>query len=134
MAKAVSSKSKQNKPASRSGSGQARSQSKEQAKGKQQARGKEQTKAPSRWARARAAARRSPAARPGGAKAEKGGLRKFLRDVRVEMTKVTWPTRKDLIQSTIVVIVAVIIASAYTGVLDVVFSRVVDAVLSLVGA
>ena len=40
---------------------------------------------------------------------------KFLRDVRIEMGKVTWPTRKDLVQSTIVVLVAVAIAAAYHG-------------------
>jgi preprotein translocase subunit SecE len=63
--------------------------------------------------------------------AEKKGLMKFLRDVRIEMGKVTWPTRKDLIQSTIVVLVAVAIATAYTGVLDFVFSKVVDTVVNV---
>jgi preprotein translocase SecE subunit len=38
---------------------------------------------------------------------EKRGLTKFLRDVRIELGKVTWPTRKDLVQSTLVVLVAV---------------------------
>ena len=55
--------------------------------------------------------------------AEKKGFMKFLRDVRVEMGKVTWPTRKDLAQSTLVVLVAVAIATAYTGVLDFVFEK-----------
>jgi preprotein translocase subunit SecE len=132
VAKAVS-KSKQNRPAGKGveAARAARSQ-------KEQGKGKEQTKAPSRWARARSAAKRTRtvrnAARPAGAKAEKRGLRTFFHDVRVEMSKVTWPTRKDLIQSTIVVIVAVIIAGAYTGALDFVFSRIVDAVLKLIGA
>ncbi len=43
--------------------------------------------------------------------------------MRIELGKVTWPTRKDLIQSTIVVLVAVGIATAYTGVLDFVFAK-----------
>jgi len=63
--------------------------------------------------------------------AEKKGLMKFLRDVRVEMGKVTWPTRKDLAQSTLVVLVAVAIAAAYTFALDEVFSQMVDAVVKL---
>ena len=129
MAKAAS-RSKQNRPAGK-GNQPPRLQ-------KEQAKGKEQAKAPSRWARARSAAKRSRtarnAARPAAARGEKRGLRKFFRDVRVEMSKVTWPTRKDLIQSTIVVVVAVIIASVYTGALDFVFSRIVDAVLKLIGA
>ena len=37
-------------------------------------------------------------------------MRTFFREVRVEMSKVTWPPRKELITSTGVVIVAVIIA------------------------
>jgi preprotein translocase subunit SecE len=63
--------------------------------------------------------------------AEKKGFMKFLRDVRVEMGKVTWPTRKDLAQSTLVVLVAVAIAAIYTFALDEVFAQVVDAVVKL---
>jgi preprotein translocase subunit SecE len=66
-----------------------------------------------------------------GKPAEKRGLGKFLRDVRVEMGKVTWPTRKDLAQSTLVVLVAVAIAAVYTFALDEVFSQIVDAVVNL---
>ena len=57
---------------------------------------------------------------------------KFLRDVRVEMGKVTWPTRKDLAQSTLVVLVAVAIAAVYTFALDLVFAKAVDVVVNLV--
>jgi preprotein translocase subunit SecE len=63
--------------------------------------------------------------------AEKKGFMKFLRDVRVELGKVTWPTRKDLAQSTLVVLVAVAIATAYTGVLDVIFDRAIAFVVGL---
>ena len=72
---------------------------------------------------------KSRAAKP----AEKKGFMRFLRDVRIELGKVTWPTRKDLIQSTIVVLVAVAIATVYTGLLDVVFSKTVDLVLKVIG-
>ena len=68
------------------------------------------------------------AAKPG----EKRGLIKFLHDVRIELGKVTWPTRKDLMQSTLVVLVAVAIATAYTFGLDTVFAKTVDVVLSVI--
>jgi preprotein translocase subunit SecE len=64
--------------------------------------------------------------------AEKKGFMKFLRDVRVEMGKVTWPTRKDLAQSTLVVLVAVAIATVYTGVLDFVFDKALAFVVNLI--
>ena len=82
---------------------------------------------------AKGGAKRAPAKRgkaaPAKARGEKKGLAKFMRDVRVELSKVTWPTRKELIQSTIVVLVAVSIAAAYTGVLDFVFQRLVTLVI-----
>ncbi len=64
--------------------------------------------------------------------AEKKGFMKFLRDVRIEMGKVTWPTRKDLAQSTLVVLVAVAIAAAYTSVLDFGFSKIADFIINLI--
>jgi preprotein translocase subunit SecE len=90
---------------------------------------KQPGKSPSRWTRARSAAKQTRTARdakrPAGARSERG-MGKFLRDVRMEMAKVTWPTRKDLIQSTLVVIVAVVISGAFIGVLDLVFSRLIN--------
>jgi preprotein translocase subunit SecE len=77
---------------------------------------------------ARSRPQRSRAARQG----ERKGAGKFLRDVRVELAKVTWPTRKDLIQSTIVVFVAVFIATALTAGYDVVFNKLVSEVVKLI--
>ena len=57
-----------------------------------------------------------------------GRLRTFLREVRIEMSKVTWPPRKELITSTGVVIVAVIIAAVYIGVFDFRWNLVVQSV------
>jgi len=79
-------------------------------------------RADGRPARGRAAQRPQQKAKAG-KPTEKRGLSKFLRDVRVEMGKVTWPTRKDLAQSTLVVLVAVAIAAAYTGILDLIFEK-----------
>ena len=42
----------------------------------------------------------------------------FLREVRVELGKVTWPSREELVGSTIIVIVLSLIMSIYIGLLD----------------
>jgi len=55
-------------------------------------------------------------------------VRTFLREVRIEMTKVTWPPRKELLTATGVVIVAVIIAGVYIGVFDFIWNLIVRAV------
>jgi len=42
----------------------------------------------------------------------------FVKDVRVESTKVSWPTRNELRDSTAVVIVTVLLVSAFLFVID----------------
>jgi preprotein translocase subunit SecE len=44
--------------------------------------------------------------------------REFLKEVRVESTKISWPTRTELRDSTIVVIVTVLILMAFVGAVD----------------
>ena len=71
---------------------------------------------------------RAQAAKPAkgkGAKEKKGAVQ-FLREVRVELSKVTWPTREELIQSTIVVLIAVAISGVFIAILDAIFSRLVS--------
>ena len=53
----------------------------------------------------------------------------FLREVRAELKKVTWPSRKQTIGSTVVVIVLVAIISLFLGVVDVALSGVIRVVL-----
>jgi preprotein translocase subunit SecE len=45
-------------------------------------------------------------------------VRDFVKEVRVESTKVSWPTRNELRDSTIVVIVAVLLVSVFVGAVD----------------
>jgi len=54
---------------------------------------------------------------------------KFLTDVKVELKKVTWPTRKDTYASTIVVIVLVMVSAAFLGGIDVILSRLIRLIL-----
>ena len=45
-------------------------------------------------------------------------VREFGKDVRSEISKVSWPTRTELRDSTIVVIVTVLIVAAFVGLVD----------------
>lgn len=53
----------------------------------------------------------------------------FLKEVKVELKKVTWPTRKQTIGSTMVVIVVVMIISLFLGVVDMGLSGLIRVVL-----
>ena len=55
---------------------------------------------------------------------------RFLREVRVELGKVTWPSRKDTIASTSVVLVIVILIGAFLGLVDFGLSKIMKLVLS----
>jgi preprotein translocase subunit SecE len=71
-----------------------------------------------------------PSSAPKGAVATKphGRTRTFFREVKIEMSKVTWPARRELLQATGVVIIAVIIAGVYIGVFDFIWNVIVRAV------
>jgi len=47
-----------------------------------------------------------------------GKMAKFLKEVKVEMSKVSWPTREELISSTAVVVVVSLIFAVIVGSLD----------------
>ncbi|HJM43018.1 MAG: preprotein translocase subunit SecE [Nitrospinota bacterium] len=53
----------------------------------------------------------------------------FLRDVRSEVKKVTWPTRKETLASTGVVVIAVLIVAIYLGLVDLGFSKLVGSII-----
>jgi preprotein translocase subunit SecE len=53
----------------------------------------------------------------------------FLREAKVELKKVSWPSRKETMASTVVVIVLVIIVSAFLGLVDMGLSSLVGLVL-----
>jgi preprotein translocase subunit SecE len=57
----------------------------------------------------------------------------FLRDVRAELKKVTWPARPEVISTTIVVIAATIFFGFYLFLMDIVFSWLIGKVQSLFG-
>ncbi len=49
----------------------------------------------------------------------------FFREVRIELKKVTWPSRKETIASTSVVLITVILVSFYLGIVDLGLSRLI---------
>ncbi len=46
------------------------------------------------------------------------GAKQFLREVKTELKKVTWPSRKDTLSATLVVLVAVFIIAIFLGIVD----------------
>ena len=66
-------------------------------------------------------------------KAEKKGIWKtvvqFLRDVRIEMKKVIWPSRQEVINYTVVVLVTVTVVSTFILLMDLVLSRLLQLII-----
>ena len=57
----------------------------------------------------------------------------FVRQVRQEVSKVTWPTRTETIQSTLMVVVMVTFAALFFFLVDVVLAELVQLALSVGG-
>ncbi len=57
-------------------------------------------------------------------------MTRFLKEARAELKKVTWPTPKEALASTSVVIVVVIILSIFLGIVDLGLTRIIRLVLS----
>ena len=58
-------------------------------------------------------------------------IKEFFNDVRVEMRKVSWPGRKEVYGTTIVVIGAVFFFGIYLGLVDLVLNLGVNKIFSL---
>ena len=54
---------------------------------------------------------------------------KFINEVKLELKKVSWATRRELINSTIVVIVSVIILAVFIGLCDFAWSTIINFIL-----
>jgi preprotein translocase subunit SecE len=54
---------------------------------------------------------------------------RFFREVRAELGKVSWPSRKEIIGSTAVVLISVFILSFFLGLVDVVLQKIMSAIL-----
>jgi preprotein translocase subunit SecE len=56
-------------------------------------------------------------------------IQQFLKDAKVELKKVTWPTPKQTLASTSVVIIVVIIVSLFLGIVDLGLAKAIRLVL-----
>jgi preprotein translocase subunit SecE len=55
---------------------------------------------------------------------------RFLKETRMELTKVTWPTKDEIIGSTIVTVVVSVILAAFIGVVDFILDKGVRTLFS----
>jgi preprotein translocase subunit SecE len=56
-------------------------------------------------------------------------LQNYIRDVLLELRKVTWPTREELRGATITVVIFAIVCSVFVGVVDFALGYIVRLVL-----
>ena len=58
-----------------------------------------------------------------------GKISQFVKDVKLEMNKVTWPTRDELSASTTIVLVVSLVLAVFIFIADFLLSRIVDLIL-----
>ena len=54
---------------------------------------------------------------------------KFLKEVQSELKKVRWPSQKELVKLTTVVIIVTVIVSIYIGGLDFIFAKLMEVLI-----
>jgi preprotein translocase subunit SecE len=54
----------------------------------------------------------------------------FLKEVRFELKRVTWPSRKETLAGTVVVLIIVFIVASFLGIVDMGLSKLIRMVLS----
>ena len=57
-------------------------------------------------------------------------IKQFLKEVKSELTKVTWTSKQELIYSTYIVIVVSIVLSIFVGIVDMMLSNLATILLS----
>ena len=58
---------------------------------------------------------------------------KWLKDMKAELKKVQWPTRKQTINNTLIVIACVIVVGIVIGAFDFIAGRAIEAIMVLLG-
>jgi preprotein translocase subunit SecE len=57
-------------------------------------------------------------------------FREFFEESKVELKKVTWPSRKETLTTSVAVVVLTVIVSLFLGVVDLGLAKIVEAILS----
>ena len=60
--------------------------------------------------------------------------REFIRDTNAEMKKVTWPSRNEVVGTTVVVLVATVVFAVYLWGCDLIFYKAINLLFSRFGA
>lgn len=55
--------------------------------------------------------------------------KQFLKEVRVELKKISWPLKKETVASTSVVLIIVVIVASFLGLVDMALSRIIKIIL-----
>ena len=55
----------------------------------------------------------------------------YLKEIKGELKKVTWPTKDDLIKTTIAVLVSSLIFGVFLFIVDMIFSRVINSIIGV---
>ena len=58
-----------------------------------------------------------------------GRVKEFVQEVLGEFRRVTWPTREQLVNSTVVVIIVTVVLAFFLGAVDIALARVVEWIL-----
>ena len=64
-------------------------------------------------------------------KKKQGKIAKWFKDLKSEFKKVVWPTRKKVVNNTLVVLIVMVISSAFVGGLDFGLLKLFSFVLNL---
>jgi preprotein translocase subunit SecE len=56
-------------------------------------------------------------------------VKSYFRDVYLEGKRITWPSRKDALKGTYIVLITVFVASVFLGIVDVGLAKVIQAIL-----
>ncbi|HEY3276111.1 MAG TPA: preprotein translocase subunit SecE [Syntrophorhabdaceae bacterium] len=56
-------------------------------------------------------------------------VKDYFREVYLEAKRVTWPSRKDALKGTYVVLITTVIAAAFLGIVDVGLAKIVQTIL-----
>ena len=54
----------------------------------------------------------------------------YLKEVRLELSKVVWPKREEVIKLTLIVIIISVIVGLYLGALDFIYTKLLELLIS----
>jgi preprotein translocase subunit SecE len=62
---------------------------------------------------------------PGRVRATAGRIVAYLREVRVELNRVDWPTRTELMRMSLVVLIVLLVVALYLGLFDYIYTVII---------